>query len=153
MIRGPPDTAVLFSCCRLNVYFFVTSSGAEDAAVHVRTNSSFFMKGVHANNYGCTYSWYDENGCRKCVETTKSLHIFSEGLTCEKLDVLEEDGIGGFEHRGRKVECIAGNFSGCRFGEPTDIPTDCSALNCEALRHVGWLRLQHQVMTSGNAQK
>lgn len=111
------------------------------------------MPAIHAN-CDCTCKWCDGgSGCGKWMAMCKDLHSFSEALACEKVDFLEEDRGGRFEHWGRKPACVAMECSECGFGNPGGIPMNCDALGSMADRVVGWLRFEDQVMEDGKVHK
>ncbi|CAN0331182.1 unnamed protein product [Pylaiella littoralis] len=129
-------------------------------ACEIHTQQSLYLEalamvmGSMHEDCDCTCSWCDGGeGCKKWTGMCRNLHNFSEELLCEKVDLLAEDTEGGFEHWGRKPECVAGECSDCGFGNPDGIPTDCAALAASAHRMMGWIRFEDQKMEDGKTHK
>ncbi|CAB1107057.1 unnamed protein product [Ectocarpus sp. CCAP 1310/34] len=128
-------------------------------ACQIHTQQGLYLKvemlmpAMHSN-CDCTCKRCDGgSGCGKWMAMCKDLHSFSEALACEKVDFLEEDRGGKFEHWGRKPACVAMECSECGFGNPGGIPMNCDALGSMADRVVGWLRFEDQVMEDGKVHK
>lgn len=112
----------------------------------------FLMGGVH-RDCDCTCDWCDGEGCQKWIDMCRNLHSFSDGFACAKVNLLEKDSSGGFEHWARKPACTAGKCADCGFGNLNGIPTGCQALEKHSHRHVGWICFEDQTMEDGTVHK
>lgn len=112
----------------------------------------FYMVAVHIN-CDCTCSWCDGLGCKKWTGMCESLGKFSQGLACEKVNLLEGEPNGGSEIWGRKPKCAAMKCPDCGFGKPNGIPTDCRALEHAADNVVAWIRFEDKTMDDGKVHE
>lgn len=90
--------------------------------------------------------WCDRLGCKRWSDVFKNLSTFSQGLACDKVDLLEGDSEEGGEFWGRKPACSAMKFSDCGFGKKRGIPTNCTAMAKHEDTLVGWIRFEDQSM-------